>query len=400
MRHTLLKCSAVTYYVIFAAVIALTGVYLKSALNIFLAFTAYQQFQRISKLTDDPASAPERQHALTTAMVRNPEHGDYYAAFGSVLSEYTDNETKRIETYLQEAVRRDPANADYYYEAGRISAERQACSPSPALSPDDAAEACSAARYFLAALRNAPNDLFFRTQIATWLDYYHHDLAVRTMRRLFERDRSLFTGYSGQYAPIFGKALFQLGMDWESEDVLRLMNTASTTCPIPPLSANDAEFEIAYDDGVAEWMTMLRTSSDRVKKVLHLPESSGQFQAGTLRILMNMSREPNAECVLRLQLDEMMQTIPCAEIRMVPTWHEFAIDPAWLHGKASVMVSLRVFGIEQADNALEIWGDQQAATCFSEFSFRQKTDLSPSEGKQQGEYLIRLRLLRSQPNQS
>lgn len=95
-----------------------------------------------------------------------------------------------------------------------------------------------------------------------------------------------------------------------------------------------------------------------------------------------------------LTLDDRTQTIPCAALSVVPQWHEFAIDLAQLSGKTSVTMFLRVSGMEQTGNALEIWGDQQAATRFSEFGFRQQTDLSQTAGKQTGEYMIRLRLTR------
>ncbi len=398
MRHTLLKCSALTYYAIFAAVIALTGVYARSAVNMFSAFAAYQQFQRTSKLTDDHASAPELRQLLATAMSKHPEHGDYHAAFGSLLSEYPGSDAAQAETHLREAILRDPANADYYYEAGRISADRQTCSPSPSRSPDDAAEACAAARYFLSAWRNAPNDLFFRSQIAPWLNYYHHDLTVRLMRQFLADDATQFLGRPRDYVEAFGQTLYQLQMDVESERTLELAGMQPSTCQAMPLPSDASVLEIANDDGAADWMTTLRAQDDRVKKVFCLPERIEEFQAVSLRILMNRSSDAGEGCALIVGIDEITRLIPCDTIGVMPEWHEIPLDPDELTGKFRLTVFLRVSGMAQGWNALEIWGDQQAATQSSVFGFRQTADLSQSEGKQLGEYMIRLRLMRSQPN--
>ena len=394
MRHTILKCSALAYYAIFAAAIVLSGIYLTSAVKMFSAFAAHRESETLSKLTENPADSPKLRQLLDAALARHPAHGKYHAARASLLAESPENGTAQIEADLQEAIRRDPANADYYYEAGRITAARQLCAPSAALSPDNAGESCVTARYFSAALRNAPNDLFFRAQIASWLDYYHHELAARTMRRLLARDSALFLGHSGQYAPEFGHVFYQLRLDAESEAVFALAGAQSPPCQPIPISTDAPELEVARDDGVADWMAKLQTSADRVKNVLCLPHQLAQFQAASLRILMNLRHAPHDACALLLTLDDRTQTIPCAELGITPQWHEFAIDLAQLSGKTSVTMFLRVSGMEQTGNALEIWGDQQAATRFSEFGFRQQTDLSQTAGKQTGEYMIRLRLTR------
>lgn len=147
MRHTVLKCSALAYYAIFAAAIGLSGIYLTSAVTMFSAFAAHREFETLSKLTENPANSPKLRQWLDAALARHPAHGKYYAARATLIAESPENSAEQIDADLQEAIRRDPANADYYYEAGRITAARQICAPSAALSPDNAGESCVTARY-------------------------------------------------------------------------------------------------------------------------------------------------------------------------------------------------------------------------------------------------------------
>jgi hypothetical protein len=85
------------------------------------------------------------------------------------------------------------------------------------------------------------------------------------------------------------------------------------------------------------------------------------------------------------QIAEYQRTVPRAA-----NWHEIPFDITLLRGKTKITVYIRVLGASKAGNYLQIGGDQDTPTTHSVFNVQTTNDLSPEEGVQTGEYMIRL----------
>jgi hypothetical protein len=143
--------------------------------------------------------------------------------------------------------------------------------------------------------------------------------------------------------------------------------------------------ELGNDDGSAEWKTRLTSGTDRVKKVICLPENLNEYDYVALKIFMNNGG--NGNFIARISIDDQLIKRYDYTAPHVGKWYELPFEKTLLKGKSSINVYIRVTGTSRAGNYLQIWGDPNT---HSVFNFDTTDDLSFDEGVQSGEYMIRL----------
>jgi hypothetical protein len=149
--------------------------------------------------------------------------------------------------------------------------------------------------------------------------------------------------------------------------------------------------ELGNDDGSAEWSTRLTAETMRIKKVICLPDTLESYDTATLRIFLHHGGSPDFSMQVSLD-DQPVRALP--PLPETAQWHEIPLEKSLLTGKSSITVYIRVSGASEAANFLEIRGDQDTLTTQSVFNLKTTHDLSPDEGNQTGEYMIRLVLSR------
>ncbi len=407
--------------------------YLFYAVNSYYAFTHYQEASKvISQKTPSPVNTTQHDQViehLKTAIRHDRNNAEYYYALGSYLYRYyadtQDGEAiehkaqgfHEAETWLQKAMRLDPANPWYYYEMGRLSDSRGDCPPpSSVLSLRQARDRlhqgrrtdsplpwregelkegdCPAARYFSAALNNAPNEMFLRKEVGRWYYYYDQETAHRLLRKLISRDRGT-TPEHPRVSREFSKFLYEIRMDYESDrEAAKMVDTEKERCKVSVVSqskinlALQGRIEFGNDDGSAEWRTRLASNTLRVKKVICLPENLAEYDYAALKIFMNHGGNENF--IARISIDKHLVKTYDDTAPHIGKWHEIPFEKMLLQGKSSINVYIRVTGATAAGNYLQIWGDQDTPTTLSVFNVDMTNDLSLDEGVQTGEYMIRL----------
>jgi hypothetical protein len=260
-------------------------------------------------------------------------------------------------------------------------------------------EECPVTQYFLAALENAPKHPFFRRAVGGWYAFDDRDKAVQLMREVTATDDIMLPIDYGLRE--FAKFLYELQMDYESDQKawratlgMTVDEKAQSDCQPTIASQNQdsSNIELGTDDGSAEWSTPLRVETDRVKKVICLPEDIENYQQAKLLILA--SRGKDTQFTLRVGIDQYSVNLPGHLVFEQPTWMEIPLDMSALENASRIHVYIRMRGEIAAESAPRIWGDKQEHTTHSTFNFDQTRDLSPDDGKQRGEYLIRLALQR------
>ena len=113
-----------------------------------------------------------------------------------------------------------------------------------------------------------------------------------------------------------------------------------------------------------------------------------EYQSARLRIMMNRAY---GDIEMNVHVNEHYVPIAQYEISSLPEWFDIPIDMNLLYGQSHVTVYLRVMP-SQFGGALEIWGDEDTPTRDSLSNFQEVKDLSSDNGRQEGEYLIRLLL--------
>jgi len=398
----------------------LSGMYLFCVIESYAAFANYKHFVAVTSQGTQGSSVVEKNRGIPyaqKAIRRDPDNADYYSALGSYLNQFAgaqpqlenthqqDQREPAADFYLQEAIRRNPANPWYYYELGRWALNSSAAPQAPGNHPT--------AQYFQAALQNAPQNLFLRTQIGLWRYYYDQEGAFQLIREIVALDpRTTQTILEGLWQQIqsypvlkkflpdtpetafeFSKFLYDKCLDAESDreamrEVLSENDTAGK-CPVSIVSQTAQEIEYGNDDGTAEWRTYLSEENFRVKKVICLPENLADYHGAALKILMNSGLPGDFIATVSLN-DHLLKRYAKREIPYVTAWYEIPFDKALLQGEAQITVYIRVTDASANGNYLQIMGDQDTPTTRSTFNFDMTKDLSYDQGAQCGEYMIRL----------
>jgi putative inorganic carbon (HCO3(-)) transporter len=419
---------------VFVFVFVLVVLYLFCVGNSYYAFVHYQDVsEMISQENLASVDAAEHGHIISrlkTAIRHDRNHAEYAYALGSYLyrcSVDTQNSEaiahkeqgfREAEGWLRKAIMLDPANPWYYYEMGLLSYDRGDCNDWENTHPTDSWKECLVTRYFLAALDNAPKNSFLRKEVGRW--YYSSDpeATVQLMREIISGDMD-DTLVTAAIAHKFSEFLYEIRMDYESDrEAKRALDSEkgkSEECEVSVASRSKINFalqeeaeeqmlrkadvkkgrriELGNDDGSAEWRTALTSETQRIKKVICLPENLDEYNYAALKILMNSS--DNRNFTTHISVDEQLVRRYHHALPSVRNWHEIPFDISRLQGKSRINVYIRVTGASKAGNYLEIWGDQDTPNMQSVLNFNTKDDLSLDEGIQTGEYMIRLVLKKS-----
>jgi tetratricopeptide (TPR) repeat protein len=391
----------------------------------YVAFWNYEQFRQRSQepptqaalLFEEPDPAME---ALERAIRYDPKNAEYAYALGSyqhqhlpdVAHPYSENlrhqKLDTAEAWIGSAIMLAPTNAWYYYELGRLSLQREPCEQSTASDSQfrlldkagsDGATTCAAARYFEAALQNAPHDAFLQETVGRWLYTYAPDRTSATIEALVAQEVTL-VGSMASASKQYAQFLYDIGLDYASD--LRKPpppssaypnNTSDVLARLPNILSDSDDrtvTEFGNDDGTPEWRTRLYADTLRVNKIIYVPQDLSSYTAAALKIYMNNGGR--ADFKTHFSVDNHLIKTFAYTIPRQPDWYEIPFDISQLHGKSSITVYIRTTEASQTENYLQIWGDQDTPTTHSVFNFDTTNDLSFDDGMQTGEYLIRLAL--------
>lgn len=354
----------------------------------FLTAFAYQQGSH-----NDPRAAIE---AFTQALEHDPNHPDYASGLAGAFLESAAkitsaadaekklSELRNAETWLQRAVMLDPANPWNYYQLGRIGIFRGECRQGEKGTPDE----CSTARYFLAALKLAPHRLFLQRHIGRWFYFYDQEFAFQAIRPMIAQDHASPAESPPGRHELAG-FLYHLHLDYQGDQYYaKAQQTCSPDQNHYWLKRGSATIEIGNDDGSGEWRTYLASEQARIHKLFCLPQKLESYTSAALKLIMNNGGSANFTAYFYLDdhlIAQYEQTIP-----RQAQWYEIPFDPTLLQGKAQVNVYIRVTGASRSGNFLQLWGDQDTPNHASSLNMHEAADLSPDQGIQHGEYLIRL----------
>lgn len=398
------------------------GWYLFQVVTLYAAFRNYEQFRQPSQvpptqaalLLEEPDPAKE---ALERALRYDPKNAEYAYALGHYLHQhlpeavhpYAENlrhqQLNAAKKWIASAIMRAPTNAWYYYELGRLSLQLEPCEKSTASKPQprvfdnallDERPPCAAARYFEAALQNAPHDAFLQETVGRWLYAYAPDKTSAVIAALVAQETTLLPD-TANASKQFAQFLYDIRLDYASDR----RKPASPSSPsedasdvlarLPNiLSASDdrTAVEFGNDDGTAEWRARLYADTLRVSKVIFLPQDLDSYTAAAVKIYLNNGGSADFKAHVAVD-DHLVKTFAYTVPRQ-PGWYEIPFEIAWLYGKSSITVYIRTTGASQVENYLQIWGDQDTPPTHSVFNFATTDDLSFDDGIQTGEYLIRL----------
>jgi hypothetical protein len=424
MKRVTLSLTPVRYYGVMAIAGILVCLYFFRVIETYYAFIRYTQFLdtaslQVVQLERSEIASRGDLSAITQAIRHDRNNAEYYAALGEYLSDryigspQTDIRVQHLreaESWLVTALRYNPPNPWYYYDLGRLSASRNDCVDRQSSQFPDALAPCLTARYFLSALSNAPTTLFLRRQVGLWYYGYDRDRAFRMMQDIVARtaghkldDRELALGVA--------KFLYDMQLDYQSDlaypseqSVMRTQEVSNrcqpltiTTIPPDPEAQRGTvqEFEFGSDDGSADWRTYISSEEVRVKKVLCVPENLAEYSSAALKILMNNGGKSNFEATVTINEYVIKRYTPTDPVPRIAAWYEIPFDKNLLQGQSRINVYIRVTGGSGIGNSLQIWSDHNTSIGHSVFNFNMTDDLSYNEGRQTGEYMIRLVLRKS-----
>jgi hypothetical protein len=384
------------YYAVGLVAALLAILYLGRVTGLYLAFVNYDRGQYPRLWQQHPAGPDPRARYLKRAVRLHRRNARYTAALGGHLFQSHNSEGRQQNLaeaahWLKQAILRDPANPSYYYELGRISHDRDACAAA------DARTECPRARYFRAALHQAPLDYFFRREIGRWFYRYDQEQAFELMRTIIAHTAEAELT-AREMTREMARFLYDMHLDYQSDQMLaglpQSVGGISESAPCTSLTTHtegiqvDAEF--GRDDGHGEWRTPVFSEIMRIQKTLCVPEHLDDYQYAALKILMNNGGNGNFTARVMLDDQEIKRYTPNDPVPRIASWYEIPFDKTLLRGKDAVSVYLRVQGVSNVGNYLQIWGDQDTPTRHSVLNFETTEDLSPHPGVQTGEYLIRL----------
>ena len=178
--------------------------YLFCVARSYTAFAYYRQFSTTVSGKNNPSSENvsyynSARDTLKKAIAYDRNHADYRYALGTFL--YTDalgrqktNDThdfSNAEHWMQRATLLNPANPWNYYELGRLSHSRGDCFEQQRVEAKH--QSCTTSRYFIAALQNAPKEIFLRQAVGRWFFTYDHAQGEHLLKQLFANDFSSYT---------------------------------------------------------------------------------------------------------------------------------------------------------------------------------------------------------------
>ena len=155
--------------------------------------------------------------------------------------------------------------------------------------------------------------------------------------------------------------------------------------------------EIYDEHSIRSWRCYLANTSDVIEKTLLIPKDANQYQRFQINIFMHGAGKLNPgdkntyQAVVKID-DKIVKTFE----EGVPTkldWKLIPIDKGLIIGKEKITVSVSLTGkADASSNYVNFYGEESTITVKSKRSrFNNQTeDLSPENGQQRGEYLIRL----------
>lgn len=377
----------------------------------YVAHLWAQHFFETAALTtrgyDSESVSETAELAINQAIRWDRNHGGYAFALGDFLYQQAVQHGKtadideyvrlldEAEEWLNQAVWQDPANPWYYYNLGRVSLLQGTCEQSEGAEADfdRMLAVCPTARHYFLALRNAPNNAFLRRFAGGWFYRYDQALAFAMMSRILNVANSQPPS-AVEEPRMIAQFLYDMHLENESEHWRRqyAVNPLAS-CERPDVlrtADNLAEIELGSDDGSAEWRAILISDGERVHKEICLPDSIEAYSEGVLKILMNNGGNGNFTAQIVIDETVIHEFTPVLSVPRESAWYDIPFDPQILRGKKRIQVYIRVSGASWSGNYLQIWGDQQTSSGRSTWNLDRSDDLSPDQGLQTGEYLIRL----------
>lgn len=418
-RKIHLPLSRIHLYAILLIEILLICGFVIWTVRTYAAFLSHRQFREIGEMVAQGYLSGDDLDAITLfakqSLRYDENNADYHFALGSYLYQHAarqgNNEAEEYyqilseaEQQLKQAVLNDPANPWYYYELGNMRLLQGACQQAeetPLEAPDETLEnvlaSCLTARYYLQALRNAPNNAFLRRFAGTWFYQHNQDTAVEMMMDILSRSTNQPISEEDMPEQI-AQFLYDMHLDYESERwQSQYISKSPERCDSSGVLSNISDarkIEMGHDDNSAEWRTFLSSDAERVHKVICLPDNINDYSHSLLKVLMNNAG--SGDFVARIFIDDVMikEYTPASPVPRNATWHEIPFDISLLRGKERIHVYIRVSGASWHGNCLQIWGDQHTSRRDSTLNFNMVDDLSLDAGIQTGEYMIRLALKR------
>ena len=375
------------------------------SMRAYAAFLTHQQFLETIAMIDQgyltEVDAETTTFPAWESIRYDGNNADYHFALGSYFYRMglqdrgsdTENTSQSLfdeaEQHLQRAVRHAPVNPWYYYELARVSLSRGPCEASE-LELDSQAllpPFCPVARYFLAALTNAPHNTLIRWQAGEWYTRYFPKLAGNMMEKFVAKSLPKSADEQARSLEL-ARFLYDSHLDYQSDQELyRFTNPSKPVCDFA--LTDEGALESGYDDGILpDWRAFLTAESIRVKKVLCVPENLDEYTSAALRFFMNHGGQGNF--ITNVWVNEHLVHEYFYDMPLKADWHEIPIDIDVLRGLSEASVYIRVIGATRSHNALQVWGDADRPTRNSVLNFQMTADVSTAPGIQTGEYMIRL----------
>ena len=376
-------------------ILILTALFLFHAGKRYLAERQYQYAVSQNSTEAMASSDPQDVHmqnsrdSFERALHSVSNNADYFHGMGTLLFGMARSNTlstqdaaallHESESRMKQAIMLNPSNPWFYYELGRMKHDT---------------DTHASAVYFQAALKNAPKEIFLRKAIGQWFLFYDRDEGRRIMRELAAGD-SLLSVEGPEISLEFARLLYDFQLDYDAERELSRRNLADghaseAGCRAKLLSNPDDSIglEFGNDTGIAEWKAPLKRDTERIHKSICLPEDLRAYQYCALRIYMNNGGRK--DFTAHISINEHRVKSFTHEIPQRAGWYEIPFDIHLLQGLSKINMYLRVENASEAGNFLQIWGESHTPNSRSTWNFDSTEDLSSEEGRQQGEYLIRL----------
>ncbi|MCP4402346.1 MAG: O-antigen ligase family protein [bacterium] len=381
-------------------ILLLTALFLFQSAKRYFAERQYQY--AISQKQSENSSTAEQTFSLQDgrdsferAVRSAPSNADYHHAFGKFFFDTAPSDADAVsnvhnaEIRIEQAIMLNPASPWFYYDLGRMTRNSEDCDA--VLS---GSSGCASARYFRAALENAPKEMFLRKAVGHWFLYYDRTEGERLMRELAAGDRPI-PAENPKMSENFAGLLYNFHLDDEAEQERSRRQIAEghdppARCRVERLSEMRVSdvLELGSDTGSADWNAPLKNETERIQKSICLPEKLADYRYSALKIFMNNGGRNNFTAHISVneqRVKSFEQTIP-----QLPKWYEIPFDIRLFEGCSELKVYIRVEHASEEDNFLQIWGESQTANSHSTLNFDSREDLSSEGGIQRGEYLIRL----------
>lgn len=400
-----------------ATVCVLSGIV--AVTRTFSAVLSHKNFRTMLAFIEQGYASDENHHiALSSAqqaIASDSNNADYHFALGSYLYRHAfdddrqgDVEASRqslddAEFWLRNAVMLAPSNPWYYYELGNVGLARGECQPSLQKTMH-ATKPCKTVEYYHVALHNAPMNYFLRRNAGRWLYDYDQEIGLAVLEELRQHTYGTEPASHAQWNLQIGRLLYDLQLDMVSDEYANRAGNAALAkdfecMAVPldypilrPIEENNPGQEVVFgnDDGTPEWRTHLYSDTMRIRKDICLPDDVQTYTTAALKILMNNGA--NGAFTARFFIDDhLVKTYsPLDPVPRIAAWYEMPVDLELLRDRPMVSVYIRVSGVSNQGNYLQVWGDGDTPNADSVLNFDRTEDLSFHEGIQSGEYMVQL----------